>query len=237
MIGKLQIGFYLLYLLQIEASRKNSISALSRWKIFDNLRRSILPIVLTLLLVAGWTILTSPLFWTISVVFIILLPSIITSAWSALFKPKEVAISQHINNAIGSTSKSILQALFTLMCLPYEAFVNADAILRTLWRVYISRRKLLEWNPSGFCTKTKRNHMGYLSNHVDCSNVLHVNTGIFVLVAISDLFYCCTFHIAMDILACNHKRIGSAHIFLSNKIKGRTKRIFAHTRQKDLVVF
>ncbi len=137
--------------------KKNSISALSRWKIFDNLRRSIIPIALTFLLVAGWTILSSPWFWTIAVTLIVMLPSFITSAWNAMFKPKEIAITQHINNAIGNTSKSILQALFTLICLPYEAFVSVDAIIRTLWRVYISRKKLLEWNPSGFVQKQNEN--------------------------------------------------------------------------------
>ncbi len=137
--------------------KKNSISALSRWKIFDNLRRSIIPVALTFLLIAGWTILRSSWFWTFTVALIVMLPSFISSAWSAMFKPKEIAITQHINNAIGNTSKSILQALFTLIVLPYEAFVSIDAIVRTLWRVYISRKKLLEWNPSGFAQKLNEN--------------------------------------------------------------------------------
>ncbi len=136
---------------------KNSISALSRWKIFDNLRRSIIPIAFVLLFLAGWTMLPSPWFWTVSLTIIMLLPSAVTSVWGAMFKPKEVTITQHVNNAIGNTSKSILQALFTLVCLPYEAYVSADAIFRTLWRVYISRKKLLEWNPSGFVQKQNEN--------------------------------------------------------------------------------
>ncbi len=137
--------------------KKNSISALSRWKIFDNLRRSIIPITFISLLVIGWTILQNPWFWTTVVVLIILLPSVITSGWSAMFKSKEVSITQHVNNSIGHTSKSILQALFTLVCLPYEAYVSTDAIVRTLWRVYLSRKKLLEWNPSGFVQKQNQN--------------------------------------------------------------------------------
>ena len=39
--------------------------------------------------------------------------------------------------------------LFTLVCLPYEAFFSLDAILRTVWRMLVSHRRLLEWNPSG----------------------------------------------------------------------------------------
>ena len=35
----------------------------------------------------------------------------------------------------------------TLACLPYEAYVSADAVVRTTWRTLISHRRLLEWNP------------------------------------------------------------------------------------------
>ncbi len=38
--------------------------------------------------------------------------------------------------------------MVTLACLPYEASVNLLAIARTLWRLLLSRRHLLQWNPS-----------------------------------------------------------------------------------------
>ena len=47
--------------------QKNPLSLLSRWKIFDNLRRSLSPLALTLLILAGWTVLPTPWFWTLSV--------------------------------------------------------------------------------------------------------------------------------------------------------------------------
>ncbi|HZY78783.1 MAG TPA: glucoamylase family protein, partial [Cyclobacteriaceae bacterium] len=133
-----------------KSMERNRISALSRWKIFDNLRRSLVPAALTLLLTAGWTVLQHPWFWTLSVLVITLLPSVLISIWNAFHKPKEVELGQHINNAIGATHKNILQSLFTLVCLPFEAFRSVDAIARTLWRVYISKRRLLEWKASEF---------------------------------------------------------------------------------------
>jgi cyclic beta-1,2-glucan synthetase len=135
--------------------KKNSISALSRWKIFDNLRRSLVPVVFMLLLMAGWTVLSSPWFWSLAILAIFFIPSLITSIWNLLWKPKEVGVTQHITNATTFTSKNILQTAFTVMCLPYDAFLSMDAIIRTLWRVNISGRKLLEWNPSGFTAKKK----------------------------------------------------------------------------------
>ncbi len=133
---------------------KNPISTLSRWKIFDNLRRSLVPIAYTLLLIASWTVLPDAWFWTLIVVGIIFIPSAITSLWDFVRRPKEVGVTQHINNVANITTKGILQAAFSLMCLPYEAFVSVDAILRTLWRL-LKGKKLLEWNPSGTNQKKK----------------------------------------------------------------------------------
>jgi len=134
---------------------KNSISALSRWKIFDNLRRSVVPIALVGLLLMGWTIMPDAWFWTISVFMLVMLPPVLQSIWSSLRKSEEITFAQHAHNTLLATYKNILQALFTLACLPYEAWMSLDAIARTLWRINISGRKLLEWNPSGFVQKSK----------------------------------------------------------------------------------
>lgn len=134
--------------------QKNSIAAIARWKIFDNLRRSLVPIAQMLLLLAVWTFLPNPAFWTLAILSILFVPPVISSLWSASHKPKEIAFDQHLGNTLGAAQKSIQQALFTLVCLPYEAYMSADAIVRTLWRMYISKKRLLEWNPSNLIQKT-----------------------------------------------------------------------------------
>lgn len=132
---------------------RNPISTLSRWKIFDNLRRSLVPIALTGLLLINWLIFPSTWFWTFYVLGVVLLPYAFTSIWSAVGKPDEVSVQQHLQNSVRSTYKGFLQSVFTLVCLPYEAYLNLDAIVRTGWRMTVSRKKLLEWNPSGFIKK------------------------------------------------------------------------------------
>ena len=127
---------------------KNPVSALSKWKIFDNIRRSLVPIALTALLLMGWIVLPYPLFWTITVSAIIVFPIIITSLWDTLRKPKDVVLINHIKNSFNNLRDITVKTLFTLICLPYEAWANSKAIMRTLWRMLISRKKLLEWNPS-----------------------------------------------------------------------------------------
>jgi len=136
--------------------QKNPLSGLSQWKIFDNLRRSLVPSALTLLLLLGWTILSSAWFWTLSVIGIILIPSLIASVLNVFQKPGDVLTGQHLAAVVRSTRRHFAQAAFTLVCLPYEAFFTMDAIVRTTWRLLVTHRRLLEWNPSGGTGRNSR---------------------------------------------------------------------------------
>ena len=127
---------------------KNPISGLSRWKIFDNIRRSLVPVALTVLLLLGSIASHSFFMWIIAVLGIIFAPIIITSLLDLIRKPKEVIILQHLRNTIRSITEIFGKTLFMVICLPYEAYSNLSAIARTIWRMLITRKKLLEWNPS-----------------------------------------------------------------------------------------
>ena len=127
---------------------RNPLSALSRWKLFDNLRRSIVPLALTGLLLLGWIALPSSWFWTSTAVVILLTPAFCVLIFNLLRKPSDVLLRQHVSSVLRSSNQHNLHALLTLTFLPYEAWFNFDAILRTIWRVLFSRTQLLEWNPS-----------------------------------------------------------------------------------------
>jgi cellobiose phosphorylase len=134
----------------LEGSRqKNPLSGLSRWKIFDNLRRSLVPAALTVLLLLGWTALSRPWLWTLAVIGTILIPPWMASFLDLFQKPGDVLLRQHLAAAVRSVGRHSAQAAFTLACLPYEAFFSLDAIGRTVWRMGVTQRRLLEWNPSG----------------------------------------------------------------------------------------
>ena len=127
---------------------KNPLSGLSQWKIFDNLRRSVAPLALTLLLLAGWTALSPAWFWTLSVLGIILIPSLAGSLLEMFRKPVDVPLGRHLAAALRSSGTHLAQAAFTLACLPYEAFYSLDAIVRTAARMLVTRTRLLEWTAS-----------------------------------------------------------------------------------------
>ncbi|MBL8533182.1 MAG: cyclic beta 1-2 glucan synthetase, partial [Betaproteobacteria bacterium] len=125
----------------------NPLSLLSQWKLLDNLRRSLVPMALTILLLIGWFALEPAWAATAAVVGILLLPSCFTAMYELLHVPKEVLLRQHVAAVARSTSRHSMQIAFELACLPYEAASHLDAIMRTAWRTGISRRRLLEWNP------------------------------------------------------------------------------------------
>ena len=136
--------------------QRNPLSGLSRWKIFDNLRRSLAPSALTLLLLLGWTVLSPAWFWTLSVIGIILIPSLSVSILDLFQKPGDVLLRQHLAAAVRSAGRHFAQAVFTIVCLPFEAFFSLDAIVRTAGRMLVTHTRLLEWSPSSDSDRTNR---------------------------------------------------------------------------------
>lgn len=142
-----------------EQRRPNPLTALSRWKIFDNLRRSLTAVVLTTLLLAAWTVLPSAGFWTLTVVALLVTPSLSASLLSLVRKPVDLLLGQHLMAESRTVSGHFTQAALTLICLPYEAYFSVDAIVRTVWRMQVSHCRLLEWNPSSETSRDKTNSL------------------------------------------------------------------------------
>ena len=126
----------------------NPLSALSRWKIFDNLRRSLVPAALIALLLLAWTGLASSWLWTLMVAGIIFIPPLLASIVDALGKPQDVLLKPHLALTLRATGKRLAHAAFTLACLPDEASFSLRAFARATWRVLVSHRSRLEWTPS-----------------------------------------------------------------------------------------
>ncbi|MEB0137073.1 glucoamylase family protein [Actimicrobium sp. CCC2.4] len=129
--------------------QRNPLSALARWKVLDNLRRSLVAPALTALVLVGWTLLESGWIWTLVALLIVLTPSCITILVGVLRKPAEVLLVQHLNEVGRSAGQHLAHGALQLTFLPHEAVYSLDAIGRTLWRMLISQRHLLEWQPSG----------------------------------------------------------------------------------------
>nr|WP_257644325.1 glycoside hydrolase family 94 protein [Luteimonas salinisoli] len=127
---------------------RNPLSWLSRGKLLDNLRRSLVPAAATALLVTGWALLPAPLAWTAWLLGLWLLPVLIPAARNVLARPPDMALEPHLLQVGRAAARQLQAALVNLACLPYEAWFSLDAAARSLWRMTLSRRRLLQWSPS-----------------------------------------------------------------------------------------
>jgi cellobiose phosphorylase len=135
----------------------NPLSALSLWKIFDNLRRSLVPVGLILLMLGGWWLLPAlGARAALLVVAIITLPGLLAALVDVIRKPAELPWNIHLREMAGSTGRHLGQIFITFAFLPYDAFVSLDAIGRTLLRLLVTRKRLLEWRTSSDSEITSR---------------------------------------------------------------------------------
>src|SRR6185295_10552719 len=125
---------------------KNPLSALSRWKLFDNLRRSITSIAVLTLFILTWFVLPNTLFWYSSIIIILLFPTLI-SIFSKLTQIKKTVIRSYLHFLLQDIKQNLSRFFFYMIILPYEAWYSGKAIMITLWRLMISHQHLLEWVP------------------------------------------------------------------------------------------
>lgn len=123
-----------------------SISSLSKWKILDNMRRSLLPIFLFFTTFLSIVFFPGNIFIWLGIVMIGLLLPIITMALeSLLYKRFRIQRMKLNGNIILGYKTYIYQGLLTFMFLPHKGAMMLDAISRTLYRVFVSKKNLLEW--------------------------------------------------------------------------------------------
>lgn len=124
--------------------RKNPLTAVTRWQIFDNLRRSLAPPSLYLFFAASLLAQGGSWIWPAFFIGGLVLPevwSFIDYNWRGYFR----SIAAGIKTLVSRPRTWLHRLGWQLAFLPYQAWVNTDAILRTLYRVIVSRKNLLEW--------------------------------------------------------------------------------------------
>jgi cyclic beta-1,2-glucan glucanotransferase len=129
-----------------DGPERNRLSVLSRWKIFDNLRRSTVEIAQLALLVAGWTLLPgSTLQWTVLVLMAVAAPWVISLILAVVRPPLDKSWRAYYAAVGRDLATAVQQFALAVTFLPHQAWISADAIARTLWRLVVSKRSLLEW--------------------------------------------------------------------------------------------
>ncbi len=120
-------------------------TALGRWKIFDNLRRALAAPAFAALLAAGWLAFPAPLPWTLAVLSLLLVPDLLPGLAELAQRPAKFPFRLHLATVAQSTARRLSRTTLWLTFLPFETAVTLDAAVRSLWRMLLSRRRLLEW--------------------------------------------------------------------------------------------
>ena len=141
--------------------RPNPLSALSVWKICDNLRRSLVPPAFLAILAAGWLLGSKPAwFWTLSVAAVVFSPALLRAALELMRKPKDRDWPAQVILTGNSAGRPLLLAALPLLFLPYEALICLDAILRSGVRMLFTRRGLLLWHTPSYARRNARRTPG-----------------------------------------------------------------------------
>ncbi len=131
---------------QLLAWLRPGLPLISRWKILDNLRRSLVAPGAVALLGAAWTVLPgSPLVWTLFVLLTLAFPIYGHVVNSLLVNQRSVPWTSHARSIGGESVSTMLQVALTISFLPHQAYLMIDAIVRTMTRMLVTKRQRLEW--------------------------------------------------------------------------------------------
>ena len=143
---------------QIISWLKGRLNTLSKFKIFDNLRRSLFEILAIILLV--WSICIKSNLLIILTLGIVIYPFLL-EMFNLAFSRKEGEKKQKtFTPHIAGFKGTIYRAILTLGCVPYKAYIETVAILKTLYRLIISHKHLLEWMTSEEAEKQSKTTIG-----------------------------------------------------------------------------
>jgi len=125
---------------------RTPIPLISRWKMLDNLRRTLSAPAAFLTLLAGWTLpFALPVIWTTFVLATIAIPPILPVLTGLIPHRRGISKRSHLRAVGTDLVRATSQMGLTLTLLAHQAWLMTDAIVRTLFRVSVSRRNLLEW--------------------------------------------------------------------------------------------
>lgn len=117
----------------------NPLSVINRWRILDNLRRSLVPVAALLLLLMGWLITATPGVWSLVVGLAVVIPAL-TPLLDRLARRMQGKVHR-----LQGAADELVRATVMVAFLPHQAFLSVDAIARVFYRSLVSRRGMLEW--------------------------------------------------------------------------------------------
>lgn len=126
--------------------KRNTLPLIARWKILDNLRRSLVAPSLLALLLAGWTVLPGGAWFWPGVVFAVVAAQLLPLLARLVTGPRRAqSVPVFLRNLRNDATIALAQAALAMAFLAYHAYAALHAIALTLVRLAFTRQRLLEW--------------------------------------------------------------------------------------------
>lgn len=147
------------------------MNALSKFKIIDNLRRSLLEIAafINIIVLLSLKILINAkigVALTISIISIIM-PTILDYINYIVFKQEGIKTQKSFSKSIGGLQASFLRAIIEFSALPYKTYISLNAIVKTIYRMTVTHKYLLEWTTAEEAENQAKN--GIKDYHINMS--------------------------------------------------------------------
>ncbi|MHB0950743.1 MAG: GH36-type glycosyl hydrolase domain-containing protein [Allorhizobium sp.] len=128
-----------------DASR--GITALGRWKMIDNLRRSLTPMAWFLASVIGWFAMdpVGAAIWQLLLIFCIFVAPTLSLISGLIPRQSDIVPRAHFQSLWSDVRSANAQVALRIVFIADNAWMMADAIVRSLYRLLVSRKLLLEW--------------------------------------------------------------------------------------------
>ncbi|HEY0281611.1 MAG TPA: protein ndvB, partial [Rhizomicrobium sp.] len=125
---------------------KSTLPLIGRWKMLDNLRRTLSAPASVLALLLGWTMSEhDAALWTCFILSTIALPALLPVLAAIVPRRARTTARSHLDALGGDLGLALTQTALTATFLAHQAWSMTDAIGRTLFRLFVSHRNLLEW--------------------------------------------------------------------------------------------
>jgi cyclic beta-1,2-glucan synthetase len=125
---------------------RNPLSIISRWKIVDNLRRSLTEGATFVMLLSAWFFFpTKALYWTLATLAVMALPTYCQFAISILRAGPAIFRSIFWKNLAADFGIAQANLFMRIACLLHQSLVTLDAVVRAVVRMTVTHERLLEW--------------------------------------------------------------------------------------------
>ncbi|BBL52826.1 protein ndvB [Bartonella quintana] len=140
----------------------HKISSITRWKMQDNLRRSLTPLMWLIATAAGWSLLPLKIatIWQIFLLFSLFVSPVLSVLQTLILFNIDYSLRGEFRSILNKTTLMLANIFLKTTFIAHSAYFITDGIIRTLYRMKISKQHLLEWKTSA-ATKSIPNSLGF----------------------------------------------------------------------------